>query len=264
VALAPVSFYGNTAGFLTPASSGELLRPTLLEQAFNVPARAGAGLVVYERLYSFFLFVLAGVIALMWTGITSWPVAAVATPVLFLVAFAPPLVYALSHSRVPMDRPAALLPGWLRRRLGAMEETGSTLQQLLESTRLTFTFVGSSTLVFIIMIAQYWILVEGLGESLTPAEAGVVLVFANLAGVLSALPLGLGAMDVTMVALLRAYGVDVEPALAVVVLTRCLIHLPTGLLGLLAYLVALQQRHPGHPGRTGQQSPLAPNGDARA
>jgi uncharacterized protein (TIRG00374 family) len=145
--------------------------------------------------------------------------------------------------------------------MGAVEQTGSSLKRMLLSGRLTATFTVTSWCVFALMIVQFWLLVEGVGEDITPAEAGVVLVFANLAGVLSALPLGLGALDVTMVALLRAYGVDTDAALGVVVLTRCLINLPTGILGLLAYLIALRQRPPG-AARNGERSdvqPLSPN-----
>ncbi len=266
VSLAPVSFYGNTASFLTPASSGELLRPTLLERAFNVPLPEGAGVVVYERLSSFFVFVLAGTMAFTWTGVVPVPMAAVLIPVFALMSVTPPLLFKASHEQFPLDKPAQLLPGWFRRRMGSVEQAGTSVKRLLKSNRLSFTFAATSWVVFVLMILQFWLLVEGLGEEITPAEAGVVVVFANLAGVLSALPLGLGAMDVTMIALLRAYDVDTDAALGVVVLTRCLIYLPTGVLGLLAYLIALRQRPPG-AARNGERKEvppaMAPNPDAR-
>jgi uncharacterized protein (TIRG00374 family) len=265
VSLAPVSFYGNTAGFLTPASSGELLRPALLERGFSVPAKEGAGVVVYERLYSFFLLGLAGIFALTWTGVIPWPVSVALLLVFAALSVAPPFLFMVSHERLPLDRPAKLLPRWISRRLGSVEQTGTSLKRLLTSGRLAITFPVTSWVVFVLMIAQFWLLVEGLGENISPAEAGVVLVFANLAGVLSALPLGLGAMDVTMVALLKAYDVDVDAALAVVVLTRCLIHLPTGILGLAAYVITLRRRPPGSAAngeRTEVPTGLAPNPDA--
>jgi uncharacterized protein (TIRG00374 family) len=265
ISLAPISYYANTASFLTPASSGELLRPTLLEQGFSVPAREGAGVVVYERLYSFFLLTLAGALAFTWTGVVPVPVAAVLIPAFAVVSMGPPLLFNASHERLPLDKPAKLLPGWIRRRIGSMEQTGTSMKRLLASRRLGFTFVVTSWVVFAITILQFWLLVEGLGEEITPAQAGVVLVFGSLAGLLSALPLGLGAMDVTMVALLRAYDVETDTALGVVVLTRCLVHLPAGILGLVAYLIVLRQRPPGAEPNGGRSdvSGLAPNTDAR-
>jgi uncharacterized membrane protein YbhN (UPF0104 family) len=176
------------------------------------------------------------------------------------VSFAPPLLFRITHGRLAFDRPAQLLPAWLRSRAGAAREAGSSLRLLLANGRLTATFPLFSWTIFALMVAQFWLLTQGLGESITPAEACAVLVFANLAGMLSALPLGLGATDVVMVSLLRAYGVDAAAAAAITVLARCLIHLPTGLLGLAAYLVTLRQR-PGEetPGLHDIRPGLTPN-----
>jgi uncharacterized membrane protein YbhN (UPF0104 family) len=55
----------------------------------------------------------------------------------------------------------------------------------------------------------------------------------------------LGATDAVMVALLRAYDVDLPTAGAITVLMRCLVNLPTGLLGLAAYVTALRRRGDG-------------------
>jgi uncharacterized membrane protein YbhN (UPF0104 family) len=84
-------------------------------------------------------------------------------------------------------------------------------------------------------------LTNGLGWD-RRTDGWVVVVASNLAGMASALPLGLGATDAVMVALLRAYDVDPSVAGAITVLNRCLINLPTGLLGLAGYLTALRQR----------------------
>jgi uncharacterized membrane protein YbhN (UPF0104 family) len=65
--LIPVWYYGNTVGFLTPASSGELLRPSLLERGFGVPLARGAAIVLYERLFSMYLMCLTGLLAFTWT-----------------------------------------------------------------------------------------------------------------------------------------------------------------------------------------------------
>src|SRR3989337_3995310 len=68
VSLIPVSFYGNTVGFLTPAASGELLRPSLLERGFGVSLPQGAAIVLYERLFSMYLMCVSGLLAFTLTG----------------------------------------------------------------------------------------------------------------------------------------------------------------------------------------------------
>ncbi|NIM05458.1 MAG: hypothetical protein GTN65_07555, partial [Armatimonadetes bacterium] len=58
--LLPISYYGNTVGFLTPVSSGEILRPALFQRGLNLPLSQGVAVVLYERLYSACLLGLTG------------------------------------------------------------------------------------------------------------------------------------------------------------------------------------------------------------
>jgi hypothetical protein len=123
---------------------------------------------------------------------------------------------------VPLQslRAERVLPSFARRRLHHLDGTGESLKALWLNPRGVIGFALLSYLTFGAMLLQFWLLVDGLGVAVAPAEVWVVLVTSNLAGVASALPLGLGAT----------------------VLMRCLVNLPTGLLGLAAYLTALTQR----------------------
>lgn len=256
-ALAPVSFYGNTVGFLTPASSGELLRPSLLERGFGVPLARGAAIVLYERLFSMYLMVLSGLLALAWTGAIPVIWSAALLPAFAVMPLAPMGV--LTAFDLRLGRLSGRLPGFIRSRVGGLAEAGDSADVLWRSPRLTASFTVLSLAVFALMMLQFWLLVRGTGEEISLTEAWVVLFVSNMAGVLSGLPLGLGASDAVMVSLLNAYGVELSAAAAIAVLVRVLINLPSGVLGLAAYLLAVRQRGEGTAAREEPRPVLARN-----
>lgn len=242
LALVPSTYYGNTAGFMTPASTGEILRPTLLERGFGIPIAHGAAVVLFERAFSFYLFACSGLWALTLTGLLSPLVSGALTAVFVAAPLLPMLAVRLGSGPLRSLDPERILPSFARSRLNRFGESAKSLKALWSDPKLAVSFGILSYVTFGVMLLQFWLLTEGLGQDVAPAEAWVVLVASNLAGVASALPLGLGATDAVMVALLRAYDVDLSTAGAITVLSRCLINLPTGLLGLAAYLAALRQR----------------------
>ena len=245
LSLVPSSYYGNTAGFMTPASSGEILRPALLERGFGIPLALGAAVVLFERLFSVYLFAWSGLWALTWTGLIPTAVSIAIAPAFVLAPVLPMLAVRYGSGPVRSLGLERALPAFVRRRLHAFDGTAESLKALWLNPRLIVSFVVLSYVTFGAMLLQFWLLVDGLGQDVAPLEVWVVVVTSNLAGVASALPLGLGATDVVMVALLRAYDVDLPTAGAITVLMRCLVNLPTGLLGLAAYLTALRQRPNG-------------------
>lgn len=244
--LLPISYYGNTVAFLTPFSSGEILRPVLFQRGLNLPLSQGVAVVLYERLYSSFLLGVAGLLALTWTGILPWMVSAALMPLILTASALPPLAYWAARSfgaRLPLSRLERLVPGRIRDRLrDTSRESGTALSQLFLSPRLALSFCLTTYLTFFIMMLQFWVLVHEVSSGVSLSEAWVVLVASNLAGILSGLPLGLGVTDAVMVSLLGVYGVGVPASATVVILMRGLINLSTGILGLLAYLTALRQR----------------------
>ena len=252
-ALIPVSFYGNTVGFMTPAASGELLRPSMLERGFGVPIPRGAAVVLYERLFSMYVMCVSGLLAFTWTGTIPIAASIAFLPLILALPFLPSAVVRLFDLR--LERVSPHLPKVIRSRLGGLSEASDSIDKLWRSTGLTLPFTALSLMVFGLMTLQFWLLVEGTGESISLSEAWVVFFAANMAGVLSGLPLGLGATDAVMVSLLSAYGVDLSAAAAIAILVRVLINLPTGILGLIAYLVAVRQTRP-----TSQQPKDAANG----
>lgn len=240
--LAAVSFYGNMVGYLTPASSGELLRPALLERGFGLSKARGAAVVVYERFFSMYLMGLSALFAFTWTDAVPVTVALALMPILAALTLVPMGILRLLNLR--LRRASERLPGFIQTRIAGLSEAGDASDVLWRSARLSVQFAVLSMAVFGIMAVQFWLLVEGTGGSISPAEAWVVLFVANMAGVLSGLPLGLGASDALTVSLLNAYGVDLATAVAVAFLVRLLINLPNGLLVFVAYVLAARRSTP--------------------
>lgn len=242
VSLAPISVYGNTVGFMTPAASGELLRPALFDRAFGLPLNRGASVVLFERLYSMGLFCLSGLLAFSLTGLLPMWAAIPAVILLVSAMFGPLTLVRLLN--IPVGRVPSLLPGFVRRRLVGLDEAGEAFERLWRAPRLAVEFVVLSLVTFAIMLAQFWLVFDGTGSEIDLSEAWVIVVAAAMAGMASGLPFGLGAGDVVMVSLLSAYGMDVTAAGAAVILVRILINLPAGLMGLGAYIITLRQGAP--------------------
>lgn len=245
-ALAPLAFYGNTVGYMTPGASGEVLRPSLFQRIFGVPIAQGVGVVLYERLFSFYLLALSCLFALSWTGEAPAWLGPVAVPLFAVASLGPTLAVILAPSlnkRLPGERFARLVPHRIRDRIGEhVKESGSTLQKLWLNLAVVTTFVSISAVIFLVMAVQFWLIPQGVGQEISLPEAWVVLTASAMAGFASGLPLGLGATDAVMLSLLKAYGVDTAEAGQIVILTRILINLPGGLFGLSAYLIAVRQK----------------------
>jgi uncharacterized protein (TIRG00374 family) len=251
IALAPLAYYGNTVGFMTPAASGEALRPSLFRRTFGVPIAQGVGVVVFERLFSFYLLGLSCLLALSWTGDVPGWAGPVALPLLITACLAPSVFVAIApslNSRLPARRLGNLVPYRIRDRIrGQVKESGSTLSRLWLNATVVAFFIALSAITFLVMAIQFWLIPEALGQDISLQEAWVVLTAGAMAGFLSGLPLGLGATDAVMLSLLKAYGVETTEAGQIVILTRVLINLPGGLFGLAAYLLAVRQKPAGTP-----------------
>jgi glycosyltransferase 2 family protein len=261
IALTPIQFYGNMAGFLTPAATGEILRPSMFQRAFNLPLAHGGAVVVFERLFSMYIMCLTGVAAFAVTGILPTPAAIAALAICAVLPAAPYFVMAVLGFRFSAIR--ARLPISWQARLGGMEEATEALDILWQSARLVLTFTLLSLAVFAVMMLQFWLLVEATGEHISLAEAWVALFASSLIGVLSGLPFGLGAADATLVSILSAYDVDVTTAGTIAVMMRLLMNLPAGILALMAYVVTLRQRAPMTAADSPVKQELAPAGSKR-
>ncbi|TMD34204.1 MAG: flippase-like domain-containing protein [Chloroflexi bacterium] len=64
----PVQLVGQTSSTVTPAASGDYLRAYIWRRQHDIPVRAGAAVVTFERLYSLFLLLALAVLARITSG----------------------------------------------------------------------------------------------------------------------------------------------------------------------------------------------------
>jgi uncharacterized protein (TIRG00374 family) len=239
--LLPVAVLGNVAGSLTPASVGELLRTATLKSHADVGAKDGFALVLYERALSVYLMAL-------WTG-TVAAVVALPLPGAALVAVAGALLSALPIFGAVM---LTLAPGQrirfgpsiLRDALERASAVADRLQWLLRDRRLLVMWSAITAGIFGLITLQFWLLARELSDAISPQEAWIALGASQLAGIASLLPLGLGAADGSLAALLRRMGTTLEQGAGVAVLVRATITLPMGIAAVCCYLY-LQRLSPG-------------------
>ena len=92
-----------------------------------------------------------------------------------------------------------------------------------------------STLVGIFTL-QIWLLARSIADSVDPAEVWVAFGASQLAGIASLLPLGLGATDGSLAAILRRFGLTIEQGAATAVLFRLAVTIPYGIIALVCFL----------------------------
>jgi len=253
LSLIPISAVGNVAAVVTPGATGDIIRAPFLKGHHAVSYSDGFATIVYERAYSFSILCLSTALVAAW-NVAPVPVRIaipfIALPVLALpMAAARPLVsLGAWAARAPTTRFWGVRP--LVRTLNLGEGRWiQALATLMRDSRLSLLFAGLTITIFATMVLQLWLIADSLAVSLTAGEASVAIGASVVAGIVSFLPLGLGALDWTLTALLEKAGATVASGAAVVVLYRATITLPVGLLGVAAYayLVTRFGRAEGEP-----------------
>jgi uncharacterized protein (TIRG00374 family) len=250
-ALVPIVSFANTINNLTPASAGEALRAVILRRRHDVPYGRSTAVILVERLWAIWIMAVtaaaaavgtvvpapAGVVGLAWAaGLVATFVPAVAYRAgLRPAALAASLVEGRQRPDAAAGTSAAAdagrVPGRRARAATLLRDVDASLAEILVSPWVAIAFVATTAVVFAATAAQLWLIVQSLGEGVSPVGAWAALGLATIAGVLSALPFGLGAADVVLTALLLALGVPAAPAGAAALLLRATVTLPLGLAG---------------------------------
>ena len=249
LALVPVVSFANTINNLTPASSGEALRAVILRRRHGVPYGRSTAVILVERLWAIWIMAMSAGAAALGTIVPASPAIVAGGWVAAVAAiFAPAVAYRMGL------RPAAFVAGLLGPRQGAVGDGGgagggrrarlagllrdvdANLAGILASPLVAVGFVASTGIVFATTALQLWLILGALGQEVSPIAAWAALGIATIAGVLSALPFGLGAADVVMTALLAALGVPPAAAGAAALLLRATVTLPLGLVGTASWI----------------------------
>jgi uncharacterized protein (TIRG00374 family) len=241
VRLARLVLFANTASSLTPASTGEIARVVVLERQEGVPMATGTAAVLVERFMALYLLAMTTGLAWAWLLLGHPEAGGLGLAVVGLaLAFAPTVAYRaglrpLRAIGSRLERRAA--EGGRLRRLGAQlvtvdERTAATISD----ARRTGVFVVCSLLVFAVFAVQFSLAASAIGVSLDLVTSWAVQGVAVVAGVLSAIPFGLGVSDAVVALLLPAAGVAPASAALIALLFRAVSTIPITILGVVAYV----------------------------
>jgi uncharacterized protein (TIRG00374 family) len=237
----PLVAFANTINNLTPASSGEVARAVLLQRIHSVPIAAASAVIIAERVWAIWIMAVSAAAAIVGGLLTHSPVlVGGAWLAAVILAFAPRLAYLRNWQP---GRRAGRVVAWrsgggFRARLGSlMGRVDDNLATVVRSPRASGEFVATTALVFVVTAVQLSLLLASLGIAMPLMGAWAALGTATIAGVLSALPFGLGAADVVLVAMLGLLGVDPAQGGAVALLWRATVTLPLGLAGTASWIV---------------------------
>jgi uncharacterized protein (TIRG00374 family) len=252
-ALVPIVSFANTINNLTPASSGEALRAVILRRRHDVPYGRSTAVILAERFWAVWIMAMSAGAAALGTVVPASPAVVAAGWIAAIAAiFAPGVAYRLGL------RPGAFVArlvdgaeGGRRARLATLlRDVDTSLAAILASPIVAVGFVASTAVVFTTTAVQLWLILLALGHDVSPLAAWAALGFATIAGVLSALPFGLGAADVVMTALLAVAGVPATAAAAAALLLRATVTLPLGLAGTASWIALNREPEASSAGTT--------------
>jgi hypothetical protein len=264
MAMVPVVSFANTINNLTPASSGEAVRAMILRRRHAVAYGRSTAVIVAERLWAIWIMAVTAGAAAVGTIVPAGPaIVAIAWIAALVATFIPSIAYGLglrpaaflarivererASGTAPQEAsttieeaeaaPESPRPRGRRARLASLlRDVDANLAGILARPAVAFGFVLSTGVVFVTSTAQLWLVLLALGESLSPVAVWAALGIATIAGVISALPFGLGAADVVMTALLTTLGVPAATAGAAALLLRATVTLPLGLAGTASWI----------------------------
>jgi len=173
-----------------------------------------AGLIAYYISYA--IAVLATLVILWSSGHVSRFITTAATG--FAV-----IVVAIPAAILWMTRRAGRFPGWVRK-IGPLRKFLAALGDRPAPVLRNAKFLTEATALQLGLVvfdaATLWALLYAVGASAAPEGVFASFTMASVIATLSPIPSGLGTFDGTMIGMLRAFGVPLEPAFAATVLFR--------------------------------------------
>lgn len=233
--VAAAAYFFNAS---TPAGLGEAGRVILLRERFAIPAVIGLASVIYERGASVGVTVAVTIVALLAShqhegGLTVATVLGAGIVIVVTgtsVILVPPI-------RRQVERVARTLARRLSVRLHvSLSQIIGILDGLLRDPWLALRF-GADTVVAVAAYGtQFWLVLQAMGDSVDLPLAIGLYGLSTLAGILSAIPFGLGSTDAVIVLGLLQVGVPAIDAAAAAALIRLTSTLPLVLAGIASAL----------------------------
>jgi hypothetical protein len=237
--LVPIVVFANTVAALTPASLGEALRAVVMRRRHAVPYRVGAAVILIERVLSLYLLAAWTAVAVIALGLAE---SSRLPAALLMAGIAASIPLAVARSGVSLARQARrlaasmpLAPERTRRIAEVLGEVEDLVRRVLREPQEVAWFCVWTAVVFAASAGQIWLVARALKATVDPLAAWAALGSGLLAGILSALPFGLGAADAVFAVGLVAAGLPPALAALVALIVRVVNNLPTAALGAIAY-----------------------------
>lgn len=239
--LVPVVSFANTVNNLTPASSGEVLRAVILKRRYGVPYERSTAVILAERFWAILIMLATALAASVGSLVAAGPalvliawIAAAVLVVLPSAAYRAGIRPGRVAERIAMRRGAG--SGRLRSIAARLAAVDDLLARIITDPARAAAFIVSTLVIFAVFAAQLWLVLVALGSPLSGLGVWAALGLSIVAGVISALPFGLGAADVVLVVLLGAQGLAPTEAGAAALLLRLSATLPLGIVGTVSWL----------------------------
>lgn len=203
-----IQMIGTSLALLTPGRIGEATKIYFLHRQ-QVPAWRGTALVLFERLFDFFVLAGAGLLF----GLLLYP-----QPALIIVLSSLLIVVGLAILFFQqLYRLERLIPKKFHRLLETIRglEASRRWRSLSRIVLLTIVCWGLEGFF-------HWFTFQAIGVTVSPWAAIGILALSTLAGIISFLPSGFGAFELSAVFLYGLVGVPAEAAALVVAVTRLL------------------------------------------
>jgi uncharacterized membrane protein YbhN (UPF0104 family) len=253
--LLPASVVGSVAGSLTPVGSGDALRAVVLRSYAYVPARYGAVLVLYERTLSPYLMTVGTVVALAYLVLPLPVAVGIAVGAVPLLALPIGAGYLLGRLEA---RSLWLALGSRSRRMENLHRIAIQLAGLFGDRALNARWCICTGGIFALVTLQTWLVVHSLVNLLTPLQAWVAFGLSQLAAIVSLLPLGVGAGDVSLAALLHHLGTTLNQGAGAAILLRGTVTLPLVIAAGASYFYLLRRAPPAPATAGAKPSPTEP------
>jgi uncharacterized membrane protein YbhN (UPF0104 family) len=184
----------------------------------NVSGQVATGVMLLSILsyYGAYVLAAASAILVLWIyhDIHQWIITV--SSLFFLIAIAIPAgILFLKQWRA--------IPGWLVRMphiSGILEVYANAPGRILRNPRLLFEATLFQIAIFMLDTATLWAMLHALGEDASLLLAFPCFIIASIVAMLSLIPLGIGAFEVTCAGLLVMLGIRVESAFAATLLLR--------------------------------------------
>ncbi len=226
------SFTIFLAGFsmtLTPAKSGELIKPYLMKP-YGYPISHTASVVLVERLTD-----LLGMIVLVIIGAITLHVGFV--PVLLMMGGIIAIVIVIQHPNL-IEKIIRFVD-----RIPVMNKHTKKMESLYNSSRILTRPIPLSLGTLLSIFSWFfeclclYIAIQGIGYHVSLLSSVFIFSFSSIAGILAMLPGGLGATEGVMMLLLTAEGLPVSAANAATLLARFATLWFAVVLGIVALLI---------------------------